>query len=125
MLTSDADYIELLGSPTAQPYKTYYIYPPTTPDFPYVVFSLRPGSVQDEIGKEIISKRVDLKINVWSQDDTYEDIANRIIYLLHQKGNGNGFRIVYDSDNSELHDPQMNAYGLAMSFNVFLRKGII
>ena len=123
-LADDATYISLLGSPSGEPYKTYYVYPPTVPDFPFVVFALRPGVVSDEFDKTLVVKRVDLTFNVWSRDDTYETIADRIKYLLHQYGNENGFRIVYDRERSELYDKETNAYGVNIAFNLFSRQGM-
>jgi hypothetical protein len=120
-LTEDADYLSLLGSPSELPYKTFYVYPPEIPDFPFVVFSLRPGVVNTDRDETIIDKRIDLTVNVWAYDSAYESIADRIIYLLQQYGNENGFRVVYDRSN-ELYDEETNAYGINLGFNVFYRQ---
>lgn len=122
VLTSDTTYLGLVGSPTVEPYKTYYVYPPTTPVFPYVVFSMRPGVSDSSTGKLILSKKIVLNFVSWAQSSVYEDIAERIIWLLNQYGSSTGFRIIYDVDNSELYNKELNAYGLSFSFNVFQRR---
>jgi len=122
VLTSDTTYIGLLGNPTTEPYRTYYIYPPTTPVFPFVVFSMRPGVSDSSTGKLILSKKIVLDFVAWDQSANYEDIAERIVYLLNQYGSSAGYRIIYDADRSELYDKELNAYGLSFSFNVFHRR---
>jgi hypothetical protein len=82
---------------------------------------LQPAIVNDEIDRIIIEKKVVLTITVWSQDNAYEDIAERIIQLLHQYKNEEGFRIVFDREQSKLYDSETNAYGISMAFFVFSR----
>ena len=117
VLTSDTTYIGLVGSPTVAPYKTYYVYPPTPPVFPFVVFSMRPAVSDGSVGKQIISKKIVLDFVAWDQGSAYEDIAERIVWLLNQYGSSTGFRIIYDADKSELYDKELNAYGLSFSLS--------
>lgn len=124
-LVNDSVYLALLGNPTEEPYKTFFIDPAQTPDFPFVVFYFFPSIVDGEISREIIAKRKTAVFNVWSQDGAYEEIANRIIYLLHQYGNSEGFRVVYNQELNELYDKQMNAYGLNLKFSIFCREKIV
>lgn len=125
LLTNDATYLELLGNPGSAPYKTYYIYPPTTPDFPYVVFILRPADVNTGIDRNLISRRYDLLFYVFSQNGIYETIAARIVYLLHQIGNSNGFRTIFFGEINEEYKPELNAYSIEIKFNLFSRKELI
>lgn len=37
-LINDSTYLSLLGNPAEEPYKTFCIYPPQIPDFPFTVF---------------------------------------------------------------------------------------
>lgn len=122
VLTSDTTYLGLVGDPSAEPYKTYYVYPPTEPVFPFVVFSMRPAASDSSTGKLILSKRIVLDFVVWAQSAVYEDIAERIVWLLNHYGSSTGFRIIYDIDKSELYNQELNAYGLSFSFNVFQRR---
>lgn len=125
MLTSDATYKTLLGSPVAEPYKTYYMYPPTEPDFPFTVFWMGAGSFQDEHDRYIIARVSELYLNVWAQDNVYETIIERIIYLYHHKSNAYGFRAILSREPQEIYDEEMNAYGKNIVFNLHFRRGII
>ena len=125
ILTNDSTYLALLGNPSEEPYKTYYLYPPTVPDFPYVVFAFSTANVDSEVDKYILQKRIELIVYVFAQDSLYETIAERIVYLMHQTGDTNGFRIVYDRDNAEEYISKINAYMVSKIFNLFYRKEII
>jgi hypothetical protein len=101
------------------------MYPPQTPVFPYVVFLLRPADVDDTVDRNLLSRRYDLLFHVFSQDGVYETIAARIIYLMHQIGNSNGFRTVFIGEVNEEYKPELNAYSIEIKFNLFSRKGIL
>ena len=124
LLTNDSTYLTLLGNPSEEPYKTFYLYPTQTPDFPYVLFALNVGFLDDEVDSQIISRRYNLVFNVYAQDSSFEDITDRIIYLLHQVGNEHGFRIIYRSGLEEIYDSELNAWIKSISFDLFDRKGV-
>ena len=129
ILTGDSTFVALLGSPTSEPYKTYYLDPPGEPDFPFVVFSIRPVGYDEEVGREFRSGRGELSINVWGQGvtstPTVETIVDRAIVLLHQIGNSAGFRCVLSREPQELRDHEINAWGLNVAFDVFVRRSIM
>jgi len=128
-LTDDDTYVELLGTPTVEPYKTYYEDPPVTPDFPFVVFVLRPISYNPDMGREFRVGRGELSVNVWGQGisstPTVETIADRIISLLHQVGNAAGFRCVLSREPQSLRDHEINAWGVNVAFDCAIRRSII
>jgi hypothetical protein len=123
-LTNDAQYILAMGSPTTSPYNTYWKNPPKPPSFPQVVYWLRPGQNDKSNDRNLMSIVYDLHVWIWVQGDT-ETISNRIIYLLHQKGNSEGFRSILDREVEELYDEELNAWGLHLLFNLFHRREII
>lgn len=128
-LTGDSEYISLLGSPTVEPYKTYYEDPPVTPDFPFVVFVLRPIGYNTDMGREFRIGRGELSINAWVQGKTetptIESIIDRVIVLLHQVGNAAGFRCVLSREPQSLRDHEMNAWGVNVAFEVAIRRSIM
>lgn len=125
LLTSDSIYLALLGSPGSLPYNTFYMHPTQTPSFPYVVFRLRPAEITASTGREILSKKYELIFDIFSQDGVYETIAARIIYLLHQIGNSNGYRTIFVGETNEEYSQELNAYSIQIKFDLFSRKEII
>jgi len=123
ILTGDQTYLGLLGDPTADPYRTFYIQPPEKPDLPEVIY--RFGNVvisQEDFDCRIM--RVSLTITIWTRDTSYETIAERIIRLLNQTPNSDGYgiRIIVDTMTEELYDEDMNAFGRAIIFQVHYRR---
>ena len=123
ILTGDDTYLELLGDPAAEPYKTYYIQPPEKPSLPEVIY--RFGNVV--VSQETVDYRimqVPLTVTVWTQDTSYETIAERVIRLLHQQPNNDsyGIRVILDTMTEELYDEDMAAFGRAVIFQVFYRR---
>ena len=125
ILTTDSIYLALLGTPTEEPYKTYYLYPTTVPDLPFVTFALRPSVVNSDMDKTIITKLTDLVFYIYAVDALYETIAARIVYLLHQTGSDAGFRTIFEGERDDMYKPELNAYGIQIKFNLHYRKEII
>ena len=129
VLTSDSAYIVLLGSPTAKPYKTYYLTPPATPSFPFVVFWLRPQTFMQRYPRELLVSRAVLTVNAWdhstSAAPTHEAIMQRVMELLHQVPVVTGFRCIISNEPQELRDEEMNAFGLTSAFELSYRRSLI
>jgi hypothetical protein len=125
ILTDDATYLTLLGNPSAEPYKTYYLYPKNIPDFPYVTFALRPSDVDTDRDKTVIVKNTNLVFYVFAVDALYETIASRIIYLMHHTGSDTGFRTILESEREDAYKPELNAYSIELIFSLHYRKEII
>jgi len=122
-LTGDTTYKTLLGSPTAAPYRTFYIQPPEKPDLPEVIYRFGNAVVsQEDVDYRLI--KVSLTITIWTLDAGYETIAERIIYLLHQRPSKDsyGIRINLDTLTEELYDEELRAFGRAVIFQVFYRR---
>ena len=122
MLTSDTTYLSLMGSPASPPYQTFYLRPPERPTFPQVVYELRPAIFNTDNDRALITSQIDLSITVWAKSNVYEIIVNRIIWLLHQVENSNGFKCIINSEPVELYDDEFNAYGLNITFRVHYRR---
>jgi len=126
-LTDDSIYISLMGTPGAEPFQTYWFKPPVKPTFPETVLNLQPGINNDSMGPEIVQGVWGLSINVWSDDDAYEDIIERIIYLLNQKPDTvtTGFRAILSRDAEDLFDDEFDVYGKNVIFDVHYGRAII
>lgn len=123
LLGSDATYKSLLSS--SSPYKTFYIWAPQPPDYPYVVYRLRPGRANQDLGNEAISVQYDLVFMIWGQQgDNYEAIADRIKKVLHQKYDSIGNHFILTGESGEIYDEETNAYGLTLTFNLVYRGGL-
>ncbi len=126
-LTDDSIYISLMGTPAAEPFQTYWFKPPVKPTFPETVLNLQPGINDSSSGPEIVQGLWTLSINVWSKDDTYEDIIDRIIYLLNQKPDTvtTGFRAILSREAEDMIDDEFNVYGKNVMFDLHYRRAII
>jgi len=126
-LTDDSIYISLMGTPGAEPFQTYWFKPPVKPTFPETVLNLQTGINNNAMGPEIVQGVWSLSINVWSDDDAYEDIIERIIYLLNQKPDTvtTGFRAILSRDAEDLFDDEFDVYGKNVIFDVHYGRAII
>lgn len=126
-LTDDGEYITLMGSPAGEPYQTYWFKPPVEPTFPETVLTLVSVSNDQSMGKDLLSRNCLLSINVWSKDEAYEDIAERIIQLLQHNPESSitGFRAILNSETADLIDDEFNVYGKLIQFNVIYRRSTI
>lgn len=124
-LTDDNTYIGLMGTPANEPYQTYWFKPPVQPTFPETVLNLT-ALHDEENSREILSFSCNLSINVWSKDDAYEDIIERIIQLLHQNPETvtTGFRAILTSEPQDLYDDELNVYGKNIIFDVKYGRSI-
>ena len=125
-LTDDSTYVGLMGTPTAEPYQTYWFKPPVAPTFPETVLNIT-GVNDTSAGKDFLPGRFTLSLNVWSKDDTYEDIVKRIIQLLHQspETGTTGFRAIYTGEPEDMYDDEFAVYGKRVVFDVFYRRATI
>lgn len=122
-LINDATYLSLMGDPSADAYETYYMRPPERPNFPETIIHFEDEENSPEYEAAILVSGIPLIINVWSRDDAYEQIAERVIQLLHHIPQlTQGFRAVMAEEPQELYDPDFNVYGKSLNFQVFYRR---
>ena len=122
-MTNDTEYLALMGVPTVFPYRTFFQKPPEVPTFPEVVFNFASTNYDTSNGMKSISANITLNINVWSADDTYESIADRIKVLFHQKAIGTtGAHAVLLREPQDMKDEEFNVYGKVVSFAAFYRR---
>ena len=127
MLTGDSDYLELLGNPVDSYKRTYYALPPEEPQLPIVVLAMNPNIVEP-IDRMILSTIGLLTVTIWAKTNVYEQIAERIIYLYHQKAGlstTHAIRLVLTREPEELYDRELDAYGKVLEFTMFTRRAII
>lgn len=126
-LVGDADYLELLGEPVDEYKKTYYAIPPEEPKLPIVVLTMNPNTVEP-IDRMILSTVGLLTVTIWAKTNVYEQIAERVIYLYHQRAGlsaTHAIRLVLTREPEELFDPELDAYGKVLEFTMFTRRAII
>ena len=126
-LVEDTAYLELLGEPVDEYKKTYYAVPPESPQLPIVVLTMNSG-VPEPIDRMIIAATGLLTVTIWAKTNAYEQIAERIIYLYHQKAGLSttyAIRLVLTREPEEMFDPQLDAYGKVLEFTMFTRRAII
>ena len=126
-LTDDATYIALMGSPTEEPFQTYWFKPPVQPTFPETVLTMGTIINDESNGRDLMSFRCPVSINVWSKDEAYEDIIDRIIQLLHQnpETTTTGFRAILNNEPQDMYDDEFNVYGKVVQFDVVYRRSTI
>lgn len=125
-LTDDATYISLMGTPTTEPFQTFWFKPPEQPTFPETVLNIQGVDNESTIDRDILAKQCNLSVNVWSIDSAYEDVIERIIQLLHQKPDTDitGFRAILIREPEDLFNDQFNVYGKNVMFNVHYRRAL-
>lgn len=122
-LVNDADYLALMEVPTEFPYRTYFEKPPEVPTFPETVFNFVSTGYDASQHAEMLAADIQLNITVWSKDDSYEDIADRIKVLFHQKTIGNtGAHAVLLGEPLDRRDEDFDVYGKTIRFAVFYRR---
>lgn len=128
-LTGDPTYIDLMGNPDS-PYNTFYRRPPEKPSFPEVVWWLYPESFSGS-DDAILNSIVLVNFNAWSLDKsgldvTYDDIIERIQFLLHNKPLASvGVRLVLSGTPIELFDEDFKVPGKNITFNMYYRRSTI
>ena len=126
-LVGDSTYLEYLGNPVDNYQKTYFASPPEEPQLPIVVFAMG-SNTTEPIDRTIISQIGLLTFTIWAKTNVYEQIADRIIYLLHQKAGLSttyAIRLVLAREPQELYDDKLDAYGKVLEFTMFTRRAII
>ena len=126
-LTDDSEYIALMGTPAEEPFQTYWFKPPVKPTFPETVLNISTGGNDSTTDRSILPGVFSLSINVWSKDDAYEDIIERITQLLHQNPDTSitGFRAILSRDAEDLIDDEFNVYGKNVMFDVHYRRALL
>ena len=126
-LTDDTDYIALMGTPTGEPFQTYWFKPPVKPTFPETVLNIQSTNSDQSADPSFLITNSVLSINVWTKDDSYEDIIKRIIQLLNQKPDTTttGFRAILVSEPEDLFDDEFNVYGKNVMFNLHYRRALL
>jgi len=122
VLTEDATYISRMGSPASVPFQTFYIKPPEKPTFPETVFHFPGTTYGQEHDRDILSSRVQVVFSIWTVDEDYNSIADRIIFLLHQKEQSNGWRAILAFASDEVYDSEFDTYGKRLTFDVSYRS---
>ncbi len=121
-LIEDSTYLALMGSPSEEPYQTYCLRNPERPTFPETIIRLMPGTYSQGLERDILSTVYTLEILVRDKTSNYEDIAKRIIRILHQRpGADLGFRAVFRR-SSEIYDDEFEVYGRNLVFDVHFRR---
>lgn len=126
ILTSDSEYLRLLGDPSALPYNTYYRVCTEDPlSDPYVTFWSVETGYNTEMSREIIYGDNLLVFSVFSSNGDYEDIVQRIIFLMHHSSNSYGFRAVLKDITEDAYDATLNRWFKHLRFNFFEGRNII
>lgn len=124
ILIEDPTYLALMGSPASAPYQTFYLRNPEKPTFPETVYSISGGLYSQNQARDILSSIPRLEVQIKSRDSAYEDIAKRIIKILHKQPSANlGFRAVYRR-SSEIYDDEHEVYGRNLIFDVHFRRPV-
>lgn len=124
-LKADKDLYGLMGSPEAVHQNIFYLDPPSPPVFPEVVVDYTSYEFDNTFDRYLLATLGDLSVNIWTKDGTFEDIADRLLYLLHHRTIGAGLVAIASRAPQELLDRDMNAYGKNLLFNLFTRRTII
>ena len=126
-LTDDDSYIALMGTPGSEPFQTYWFKPPVKPTFPETVLNIQSTNSDQSADPSFLITNSVLSINVWTKDDSYEDIIKRIIQLLNQKPDTSitGFRAILISEPEDLFDDEFNVYGKNVMFNLHYRRALL
>ncbi len=121
-LYGDTSFMSLMNAPVAEPRNIFYWMPPDVPSFPMTVFWISGGSY-GSISEDILSSAGSLNFNVWAKDNSYEEIAEKLVKLLHQNTTSSiGARIVLAGEPQELFDEETDAYGKNVVFSLFHRR---
>lgn len=120
-LVADAQYLTLMGSPSAPSYNTFYLIPPKIPTFPEVVYWTTGGSLES-LSTDFYTQNIGLTFAVWSKNTAYEDIAARIISVLHNKPLNEDFRIIFTGRGVERYDEETNAFGINLTADLIKRS---
>jgi hypothetical protein len=125
-LIGDATFLELLGNPTDEYRSVFWFLPPTAPGLPRVILTASPG-MAEPVDRAILSEIGTLTVTAWATTNLYEQIAERVIFLLHQAviSATHAIRLVLSVENGEMYDDSLRAYGKAITFSMFSRRAII
>ncbi len=126
-LTEDNKYLALMGTPASEPFQTFWFKPPERPTFPETVLNLMPNVSDQSTDPSFIVTESLLSINVWTKDDTYEDIILRIIQLLNQNPDTRttGFRAILTREPQDMFDDEFEVYGKNVVFDVHYRRALL
>jgi len=126
VLTDDTTYLGLLDDPASSPYRTYYNMNPEEPVYPLVVYGIEGGLQSEGHERSLLVSNSVLQFAIWARNNVYETIADRIIYLLHNKKSGGGWRAILSNPNAaEGYDQEFDAWEKRISFTLWNREAII
>ncbi len=125
-LVGDTVLLEKLQNPTDEFKRVFWQYQPETPALPYVLLAADFG-IAEPLDRELLSCVGTLTVSIWARTNVFEEIAERVIYLLHQVSLSavHAVRCVFSLENGELYDEQLNAYGKVLTFTLFTRRAIL
>ena len=124
-LVADTTYLALLDVPTAAPFQTYAERVPDEPTFPEVVIVYGPGNTDQEFDATTLVTVDEVIITAWTEDDSYETILDRIVFLMHQKPFSEGFRLISAGKTGEIFNEKFDAYGKGATFDLHYRRATI
>ena len=125
LLINDSRYLRLMGDPSDDVKHTYYLRAPIRPTFPETVYNIRPSAVNQLFEESFIVGNYSMSFSVWAQTNAYEEIASRIIFLLHHKNNTEGFCAILIREPTEIFDNDFNAYGVTFDFDLHTRRATV
>jgi hypothetical protein len=121
LLAADTELMVLLGNPTAEPHQIFYPQPPEKPTIPQVVVSPAAGNADGE--SELDIGATVLRVTSWATEDTFDQIAERIVHLLHQKAVGTDANLVHTATPIPCtYDDDLACYGRVDEFIVHRRR---
>ena len=120
----------LLGSPSGDPMKIFYLEPTEKIPLPYIVFWVATGDTDLSYDRNILAQVVEVNIAAWvSQnrgpgDAEHEEILDRVRALFHQRTyndtDDSAFRSMLSQVQPDLYDKDGNAWGRVAIFTVHL-----
>ena len=124
-LVADVTYLALLGVPTSAPFQTFAERVPEEPTFPEVVIVYNGGPADQEFDATTLVTVDEVTITAWTEDDSFETILDRIVYLMHQKPFSTGFRMILSGKTGETFSEEFDAYGKGATFDLHYRRATI
>lgn len=128
LLVADTEYLSLLGSPSAPPWNTHYMRPPTEPSFPQVVYWLGAADYDQAFAPSLLSSNHTLTFRTYSRGAAsnqlvYEELATRIKVVMHNAVSS-GFRAFIAAEN-ELYEEAWDVYSKALTFDLRYRRATL
>ena len=122
-LVGDSTFLTLMGSPSAHPYRVFYLTPPEVPTFPEVVFRFEGAPADPE--SELVLTDPSLVITFYAATDAYHDLADRAIALLKNQTIGTDGTALYMGMVADLYDDEFNVWGRTDRYQIARRRTAI